>query len=141
MRALTTASRPSLTVAAGIARQIRIGTQIPRRARAPLRQTRHLLKLQYRSPDRSHIELAAVCATNRGRARPNSSGVRNVRRNPSLRSQFGARRVIPLIHRRFRVSNSIQIQNSRRAQSNHMSGAFPPTPLAPDLFAYKRSQP
>ena len=30
------------------------------------------------------------------------------------RSQFDARRVIPLIHRRFRVSNSIQIQNSRR---------------------------
>jgi hypothetical protein len=32
----------------------------------------------------------------------------------TARSQFGARRVIPLIHRRFRVSNSIQIQNSRR---------------------------
>jgi hypothetical protein len=32
----------------------------------------------------------------------------------AVRSQYGARRVIPLIHRRFRVSNSIQIQNSRR---------------------------
>jgi hypothetical protein len=58
----------------------------------------------------------------------------------AARSQFGARRVI-LIHRRFRVSNSIQTQNSRRAQSNRKSGAFPhpPTPQAPDLFAYKKT--
>jgi len=59
----------------------------------------------------------------------------------AARSQSGARRVIPLIHRRFRVSNSIQIQNSRPVQSNHKSGAAPspPTPLAPDLFAYKKT--
>jgi len=40
----------------------------------------------------------------------------------TARSQFGARRVIPLIHRRFRVSNSIQIQNSRWPKVSTWSG-------------------
>jgi hypothetical protein len=42
----------------------------------------------------------------------------------TARSQFGARRVIPLIHRRFRVSNSIQIQNSRRPKVSTCRGAI-----------------
>ena len=48
----------------------------------------------------------------------------------TARSQFGARRVIPLVHRRFRVSNSIQIQNSRRPKLT-MSRALSPTPRHP----------
>jgi hypothetical protein len=48
------------------------------------------------------------------------------------RSQFGARRVIPLIHRRFRVSNSIQIQNSRRPKiiTRRALSAIPRPPSA-----------
>jgi hypothetical protein len=45
-------------------------------------------------------------------------------------SQFDARRVIPLIHRRFRMSNSIQIQNRRRPKVT-TSRALPHPPDTP----------
>jgi len=40
-----------------------------------------------------------------------------------------------------RVSNSIQIQNSRRPKviTSRALSPIPPTPLAPDLFAYKKT--
>jgi hypothetical protein len=53
-------------------------------------------------------------------------------------------RVIPLIHRQFRVSYLIQTRNSRLTQTDDVLGAspIPPTPhQAPGLSAYQRPQP
>jgi hypothetical protein len=60
----------------------------------------------------------------------------------TARLQFGAGRVILLIHGRFRMSNSIQIQNSRRAQTKRVSGALPhpPNPQSARCVCAKRPQ-
>ena len=46
----------------------------------------------------------------------------DVGRDPARAHSLALGELSHLSHRRFRVSNSIQIQNSRRAQSKHMAG-------------------
>ena len=63
---------------------------------------------------------------------------------PRPLSGFLLHRVIPLIHRQFRVSYFIQTRNSRLAESDRVPGGFshPPTPhQALGLSAYQRPQP
>jgi hypothetical protein len=53
---------------------------------------------------------------------------------------FRLHRAIPLIHRQFRVSNFIQIQNSRPAKvtTSRALSPIPPTPLAPDFVCVQK---